>query len=98
MDQNKEEKYWLNLENIFVHSVYENISNQYDNLYKISPEYDNKSKKCLDLVRRGRSASPAAHTNFYNAWPKVKKFIDGLEPHSLIADVNSNFYSIEKII
>jgi hypothetical protein len=111
MDENKEkEKYWVNLESIFVHHVYDNISSQYDNYYKIGSNTNQVSEKCtdLDLAKRGRSMSPKISNKvLYIAWPKVKKFIDKLEPNSLIADVgcgegkylnlNQNIFSIGKI-
>lgn len=116
MDEEKDkEKYWLDLENLFVHHVYENISNQFQ---AISSDLEQTSDKCIDLNSnttkttstrlRGRSVSPSSQSKpLYNAWPKVKKFIENLEPNSFIADVgsgegkylnlNQNVFSIGKI-
>ena len=110
MDENQErEKYWLNLEKIFVHHVYEDISNQHDYYYKNVSIINQASEKyCdLDLSRRGRSVSPKiSKKTHYTAWPNVKKFINELESNSLIADVgcgegkylnlNQNIFSIGK--
>lgn len=87
MDES-EEKYWLNLEKVFVH-------NQYNNFYnkdKLEHNYD----KNID--------STVNNSEIDNAWPKVRKFIKKLEPNSLIADIgcgegkymnlNNNIFSI----
>ena len=70
MEEN-EENYWINLEKIFVHHVYEN-------------QYDNKQNDSLKQDTNGNSTNDA--NNKY-AWPKVKNFLSKLEPNSLIADI-----------
>ena len=66
-----DEKYWTNLENLFVHYVYDEISpckeddNDEDNSIKSSNNNNNNNR----------------------AWKKVKNFINELEPNSLLLDV-----------
>jgi SAM-dependent methyltransferase len=71
MDKN-EENYWLNLEKIFVHHVYENQNDTNQN----------------DLLKQEINGNTNdANKYAYTPWPKVKKFLSRLEPDSLIADI-----------
>jgi tRNA (uracil-5-)-methyltransferase TRM9 len=126
----KEEKYFNDLERVYVHDVYEKISSRYDELLSLSQrsaferrclrhisssdrtEDDQTSKAdelresfkgsrahkqriksddftCFSSSLKNDLPLPPSRTTVTknNLWPKVKKFVNEIEPFSLIADV-----------
>ena len=124
----EEEKYWSNLEQIYVHNVYEQISTKYDELLNLSQKFQEQNsmgEECVDKVSKRaeneiiksskskadslrevyRSSKTSKNNertlsnqfsfgkneirHICNLWPKVKKFIQKIEPYSLIGTIYS---------
>lgn len=97
----KEEKYFSNLERLYVHNVYENISTHYDDFYKLSKianqsaSSETRASENVNINKsndgssniNSTSTSAKKETHKYKAWPKVKKFIKQLERNALLADI-----------
>lgn len=66
-----DDKYWMSLENLFVHYVYDEISPHYDRDQNPSNQASTETKKLSNNT----------------AWRKVKNFILELDENSLIADI-----------
>jgi ubiquinone/menaquinone biosynthesis C-methylase UbiE len=92
MDDEKKDEYWSNLEKVYVHNVYANISAEFLKIPPLSNSSNtqqNSSIKSIDRQSRP-SIDSLNHKNInnnYTAWPKVEKFINNLNDHSLIADI-----------
>jgi hypothetical protein len=89
-----DEKYWSKLETIYVHQVYENISNKYEELFKIHSLSSRTSTLTNDTElhenpdKRDNSNADGKHKKSkYNAWPNVKRFLLELESYSLIGNI-----------
>lgn len=78
-----EEKYYSNLEQLYVHNVYESISHHYDEFFEISRQ--NSRKNVINESDQSQATNSEQHK--YKAWPKVKQFVMNLEPYSFIADI-----------
>lgn len=77
-----EEKYYSNLEQLYVHNVYESISHNYDEFFKISRQNLNKNE-----INESDQQVTNPEQQKYRAWPKVKQFIMNLDPYSFVADI-----------
>lgn len=92
-----DEKYWKNLEKLFVHNVYDEISPYYDDDVFASTNIE-KNQTIYTEAQNEQHQEEKQQTNHYKArsvtfshhnaaWRKVKKFLLELEPHSLVADI-----------
>ncbi len=82
----EEENYYINLEKLYVHNVYENISTQYDAFFKQALINSSlNSKKQTNETNSCTESKPEQQK--YKAWPKVSKFLLSLEPDCLVADI-----------
>jgi ubiquinone/menaquinone biosynthesis C-methylase UbiE len=74
-----DEKYCRNLEKLFVHYVYDEISPYYD---------DNEFCANLEIKNSTTTTTKQQNITINNrAWRKVKQFLLDLEPNSLVADI-----------
>lgn len=86
-----EDKYYSNLEQLYVHNVYESMSSHYEEFFDGSSrksQTDGRVNRTNNSdVNGGKKKKSFRSRQVYRAWPKVKKFIRKLEPDSLLADV-----------
>lgn len=102
METEQEEKYYSKLEKIYVHNVYESISSQYDEFFKLSqinnasfnpvsdqsPSKHNVNRQETNgSVNGSPGCKPKSEKKKYKAWPKVSKFLLSQEPKSFVADI-----------
>lgn len=88
----REDKYYSNLEQLYVHNVYESISSHYEEYFDKGSSRKSQSDCRVNTtnntdVNGGKKKKSLKRKQVYRAWPKVKKFILKLEPDSLLADV-----------
>jgi len=81
-----EESYYINLEKLYVHDVYENISAQYDSFFK-QTQINNNITNISKYKQTDETKLTQEKNNKYKAWPKVSKFLLSLDPDCLVADV-----------